>query len=279
MFPAVNEEKSTTEPTENIAAPVPFASAKLDQHPTGEGSEPEGLPAIAAESLDAALSKIPKVFDENLFLSGNFPKNVLAAHANTMTEEEVRDFVNDAARAADSHGARLVDILKIAEPYILREREFYNKQGQRNAQGKTWTDRKAELAADCGKSVRTFERALSAILKTALVNYEVSIPGLVDGLELKVRKDRLPDIKLLMERARTLTAAGEERDEQSVNSPLELWQVIDLTLKNQVGNVLSVDDPREFAARLKEFARAVADSFFPSTIIDVTPAPAKDDTI
>ena len=80
-----------------------------------------------------------------------------------------------------------------------------------------------------------------------------------------------------MDRAKTLTAAGEERDEQSVNSPLELWQAIDLTLKNQVGNVLSVDDPREFAVRLNEFARAVADNFFPSTIIDVTPAPAKED--
>jgi hypothetical protein len=275
MFQITDTDQLVSAPAENYGASTAFLAGELDQQPKPGVSESEELPAIVAESLDAALG-IPKAFDESLFLSASFPKNVLAAHANTMTEEEVRDFVNETARAANAHGAKLVDILRIAEPYILREREFYNKQGQRNAQGKTWTDRKGDLAAKFGTSLRTFERALSAILKTALVSYEVSIPGLVEGLELKVRKDRLPDIKLIMDRAVTLSATGEERDVQPVTSPAELWQLMDQTLKDQIDNVLFVDDPNEFAVRLQKFAQAVADNFFPGSVVEVTAPPTEE---
>ena len=45
---------------------------------------------------------------------------------------------------------------------------------------------------------------------------------------------------------------------------------------NQVEDVLHVEDPKEFAVRLREFAQAVAEDFFPGTVVEVKPAPTKD---
>ena len=160
MFPAVNEEKSTTEPTENAAVP-------LDQQPTTEGTGQEGLPAIMADSAEIKLSGIPRQFDESFFRSAQLPTDVLKLHASSMTEQEVQQFVNDAARSAGNYGKKLADIITFAAPFILREREFYYQQGKRNAQGKTWTERKEELALTFGAKLRTFERALTEMLNAA----------------------------------------------------------------------------------------------------------------
>jgi hypothetical protein len=260
--------------TEVPAAEVP-AGEICNPDPIGNGDiAPEALSAIVAKSDAVQLSSLPKNFDENLFLSAQFPTDVLEAHASTLTEEEVHDFLDHAAEAADAHGARMVDIIKISAPYILREREFYNKQGQRNAQGKSWTDRKTELASAFGKSLRTFERALTQINpREKLVAFVVNIAGLVEGLEVKVCEDRLPDLKVVAARAQTLAPAGD--DEPTVGSPEDLWKLMDRTLKNQVDEVLRVADPTEFASRLREFAQAVADGFFPGTVVDVSPAPGE----
>jgi hypothetical protein len=195
-----------------------------------------------------------------------------------LSEAEVNVFVNSLVNAAGKHQAKLIVLLETAKPYILRDREFYNKQGMRNATGKTWTQRKQELANIYGVGLRTFERGFSTIFEK-LVTYTFTIPGLVDQLEVKVPRTFLPQVELIADRAR---ASGEEKqppqgDEPTdVSSPSELWQIIDNKLTDAIDDVFHVAEPQEFAARLQLFAKAVADKFFPGTLVDVQPAPEDD---
>ncbi|MGB9232853.1 MAG: hypothetical protein WCC04_00415 [Terriglobales bacterium] len=278
-------EESAEQPRKRIAfldGPAEVTLRDQMERPSGHGTAPpanEQPSAIVAESTDVRLSEIPKEFNENFFLSANLPNHVLMAHARTMTEEEIRKFVDDAARAAGCHANKLTDIIVLASPFILREREFYDKQGRRDTRGKLWTERKAELATAFGASVRTFERALTEMLKPTTMEYNLSIPGLIEGLSIKFDKDRLPEIETLVARCGLLAAPSESSDPVIADSPESLWKIIDGTLNDAIESVFFVDDPREFATRLGEFARAVADNFFPKTKIEITPAPAKDETL
>jgi hypothetical protein len=251
---------------------------KESGHGTGHLANEQPL-AIVAESAEIKLSEIPKQFDESFFLSAKLPSEVLQAHASSMTEQEVRQFVNDAARTAGNHGKKLADIVAFAAPFILREREFYNQQGKRNALGKTWTERKKELAATFGAGLRTFERALTEMLQPKTMEYNLAIPGLIEGLSIKFDKDRLPEIETLVARCGLLATPSESADPVIADSPERLWKIIDGTLNDAIESVFFVDDPREFATRLGEFAQAVADNFFPQTKIEITPAPATDETL
>jgi hypothetical protein len=238
------------------------------------------LTVPVADSPDIQLETIPKIFDEELFLSGKVPAHILKARASEMTEEEVHVFVDDAARAAGTHGKKLADIIDLAGPFILREREFYNQQGKRNAKGKTWTERKKELAVAFCSGVRTLERALTKMLDTGVVDYNLMIPGLTEGLAIKLDEDLLPEIKSLEAHFRTLAVSSESQPMPEpapviATSPQQLWELIDSRLKDAVESVLFVDTSTEFAVRLKEFANAVAASFFPGTLVEVTPAPAE----
>ena len=228
--------------------------------------------AILAESQgDTAI--LPKNFAEDLFLTALPSNSALKDHASALNENEVHDFVNAIVSAAGSHNRKLGDLLTIAKPYILRDREFYNKQGMRNATGKTWTDRKKELAEMYGVGLRTFERGFSEI-KGKLVGYKFQIPGL--ELEVKVLKDLLPQVELIANLARS---SGREKqalkvaEPLDVGSPLELWQLIDEKLTDAVEDVFHVSAPQEFAGRLRQFARAVADAFFPGTLVEISAAP------
>jgi hypothetical protein len=111
------------------------------------------------------------------------------------------------------------------------------------------------------------------------MEYNLTVPGVIEGLPITFDKDRLPEIEMLVTRCGLLTAPSKSSHAVVADSPESLWKIIDGNLNDAIESVFFVDDPREFASRLREFAQAVADNFFPQTIIEITPAPAKDETV
>jgi hypothetical protein len=257
----------------------PTLLGKMEQAAAQEApTSPDDPPsAILAESQTDAIRTMPHTFEEEPLLATMLPEKAQVAHARTLTEEEVHIFVNGIVRAAGIHHRKLNELLELSKPYILRDREFYNRQGQRNSQDKTWTTRKKELAEIYGVSLRTFERAFSEIVGK-LISYTLNIPGLIDGLEVKVPKDCLSQLQLLEDRARSSSALAEPAEQEeikSVASPVELWQLIDHKLTDSVDDVFHVSEADEFAARLQLFAQTIAKSFFPELVVEIKLGPCQ----
>lgn len=268
------EDNHSTAPAEQPAAASEDyqPAALLEQSDERPDAVRGGPSANLAESQTDAIRKIANTFEEEAFLAAMLPEKAQVAHASSLSEEEVHTFVNDIVRSAGNHHRKLGELLKLSKSYILRDREFYNKQGQRNSQGKTWTDRKKELAETYGVGLRTFERAFSEIVGK-LVSYTVNIPGLIDELEVKVPKDCLSQVQLLENRARSFSTAPAETAEQekikSVASPVELWHLIDHELTDSVDDVFHVSEREEFVALLQLFAQAIAKDFFPDLMVEM----------
>lgn len=175
-FPPNNNDLTDDELPEQMVG----ASASANDQPS----------ATLAESRTDAL-KAGKRFEEELLDLAMQPDGNLEEHASILSEDEVHTFVDDIVRAAGVHHGKRSALIRMSKPYILREREFYNKQGQRNVAAKTWTDRKKELAEIYGVGLRTFERDFADIFGKT-VSFTFDIPGVVEGLIVKVPKDLLP---------------------------------------------------------------------------------------